>query len=114
MRTGMRKLVGVTVAGLALAAPGWARTGEASSGDGSDQAFTACVRENGVKDFAGVTITDDGRIQLNVPGSGTNVFSTEYRKAVAACRHLLPSGSTVPADPEPAAPSGPAAPEPPR
>jgi hypothetical protein len=75
----------------------------------SDQAkaFTACVRENGLADFAGVTVTDDGQIQLNASGSGVNVFSSEYKKAVAACQHLLPSGTTVPTDPEPAAPKAP-------
>jgi hypothetical protein len=97
-----------TVAGKARASAS-ATTGSGSTASRSDQAkaFTACVRENGVKDFAGVTITDDGQIQLNASGSGVNVFSSEYKKAVAACQHLLPSGTTVPTDPEPAAPSAP-------
>lgn len=143
--------LGISLAALALAATGCADT----SGTNADRitriepvaathsvttstgsaslskqaaAFTACVRENGVPNFPGVTITDDGQIQLNVSGSGVDVFSTEYQKAVAACQHLLPAGSKVPGDPSPATPSAPdlgfscsgtcpktpAAPEPPR
>lgn len=126
--------LGISLAALALAATGCAGTSgtnadgitriepvaatrsvtsSASTSTGSASlskqaaAFTACVRENGVPNFPGVTITADGQIQLNVSGSGVDVFSTEYQKAVAACQHLLPAGSKVPGDPSPATPSAP-------
>ncbi|MEV6349913.1 hypothetical protein [Actinoplanes sp. NPDC051851] len=64
-------------------------------------------------DFPGITVTEDGQIQLKSADSRVNVFSSEYRKAIAACRHLLPSGSLpsgseVPAGPDPVTPSAPA------
>jgi hypothetical protein len=105
MRTRTRNLSIMAGAGVIMAT---LMLGEASTASTPGVTeFTACVRANGLKDFTGVTITGDGRIQLNAAGSGTDVLSTEYRKAVAACRHLLPSGSTVPTAPDPAAPSAP-------
>ncbi|MEO3752794.1 hypothetical protein [Streptomyces sp. B6B3] len=62
--------------------------------------FTTCMRDNGVADFPGITITEDGQVRLSLSGDGVDVFSDEYRDAAAACQDLLPAGSSLPGEPE--------------
>ncbi|BCJ39896.1 hypothetical protein GCM10010168_27550 [Actinoplanes ianthinogenes] len=90
--------------GTAVSAAGGPEVAVAAGGGDRAAAFTACVRANGVADFPGVTITADGRVRVN---GSVSVLADDYRKAVAACRELLPSGSALPAEPELSAPSGP-------
>jgi hypothetical protein len=81
------------------------RLGQAQAQDDGDNddtsdeasAFTECVRSNGVPDFPGVTITDDGRLLLD--GSDVNPFSSDYREAMSECFDLLPDGSGLPPEP---------------
>jgi hypothetical protein len=89
------------------------------------QTYTDCVRANGVPDFAGVAIAEDGTMQLAL-GEGINPFSDVYQAAVEACAELLPDG-ILPQEPsvetpaevmlpftcESNCPSAPAAPAPP-
>jgi hypothetical protein len=62
--------------------------------------FTTCMQDNGVADFPGITITEDGQIRLSLSGDGVDVFADAYRDAVAACQDLLPAGSSLPGEPE--------------
>ncbi|WP_026413369.1 hypothetical protein [Actinomadura oligospora] len=77
----------------------------AGSGD-RGEAFTACLRSHGVKDFPGITIGEDGTIQLKTGGS-VNPLSATYKAAAKACASLLPKGSTLPGEPTPPSPSAP-------
>jgi len=91
------------------------------------QAFTDCMRSNGVPNFPGITIADGGQIRLVPSEEGVNPLADEYRTAAEACADLLPDGSTLPQDPvvdapedltppfscEGTCPSAPAAPAPP-
>ena len=62
-------------------------------------AFTDCMRANGVTDFPGITIDQSGQVHLNLSGSPVDPISATYRAAARTCAHLLPSGSTLPAQP---------------
>jgi len=64
------------------------------------EAFTECVREHGVSDFPGVTVLSDGRLQLNSSASFDPTLAA-YRAAAKACASKLPSGTSLPADPNP-------------
>lgn len=84
------------------------QAGAASADSAKDRAeqteeFTACMRSHGVSDFPGITISENGQIQLSLTGKSVNPVSSSYRKAVKACEDLLPSGSSLPR--EPTAPS---------
>lgn len=68
-------------------------------------AFTTCMRQNGVPDFPGVTVTANGTLQL-VSGTNVNPISKTYQAAARKCGSTLPSGTTLPA--EPSAPAAPA------
>lgn len=69
------------------------------------EAFTACMRSHGASDFPGVTISSNGHLQLT--GSGVNPLSATYRAAANACASLLPTGSALPTEPQPATPAAP-------
>ena len=62
-------------------------------------AFTACMRSNGVADFPGITIDENGQVHLSLSGSSVDPISATYRQAAQTCSHLLPSGSALPQDP---------------
>jgi hypothetical protein len=66
-------------------------------------AFTSCMREHGVSDFPDVTIGSDGQVHLN--GGGVDPLSSTYQAAAEACAVLLPTGITLPRQPEPSAPA---------
>lgn len=74
------------------------------SNDERTAKFTACMRSHGVPDFPGITISADGETQLK---GGVNPLSATYQAAAKACASLLPAGSALPADPEPAPPTTP-------
>ncbi|TDD66752.1 hypothetical protein [Actinomadura rubrisoli] len=71
------------------------------------KAFTACMRTHGMPDFPGLTVSGDGRLNLN---GKANVLSEPYQKAARACARLLPKGSALPPAPEPPTVSPPAVP----
>jgi hypothetical protein len=81
-------------------------TQDSSSRVDQAEAFTLCMRDNGVTDFPGITIKENGQIQLNAGGS-INPLSATYKAAAKACASTLPSGSTLPTDPEPPSPEAP-------
>jgi hypothetical protein len=88
----------------AYSVPGKATT-SAGQTDGAE-AFTDCMRAGGVADFPGITISNNGQIQLN--GGGTiNPLSKTYKAAAAKCAHLLPKGSSLPTEPQPPTPPAP-------
>lgn len=62
-------------------------------------AFTACMRSNGVADFPGITIDENGQVHLSLSNSSVDPISATYRQAAQTCAHLLPSGSALPQDP---------------
>lgn len=68
----------------------------------SQDAFTTCMRSHGVQDFPGVTMKEDGQIQLK-EGASVNVFSEAYRAAAKACGDKLPTDFTLPEPPSPPA-----------
>jgi len=111
---------GFGVAALLFAATACGAAGGTSSGDGvaaaantgtltssssatdrtqAATAFTDCMRANGVPDFPGVTIDQDGNVHLSLSGKSVDPISDTYRKAAQTCGHFLPSGSTLPAEP---------------
>ncbi|WP_433465865.1 hypothetical protein [Spirillospora sp. CA-128828] len=85
-------------------------TGKATTstaGADAAEAFTGCMRENGVPGFPGITITGDRQIRLK--GGGTvDPLSETYRTAAAKCAYPLPKGTSLPAGPRPPPPSAPA------
>jgi hypothetical protein len=60
-----------------------------------------------VPGFPGITISDDGRVTIDLTGSGVSPVSGAYERAVRACSSLLPKGSALPAHPRPPAPEPP-------
>ncbi|MER6505635.1 hypothetical protein ACFYUV_12250 [Nonomuraea sp. NPDC003560] len=101
-RVALAALVFAAVAGGAAAS-----YGESGPGDGG-KAFTACVRAHGLPDFPGVTVSEDGLINLSIDGERVDALSATYGAAVRACESLLPRGARLPAAPQ--APAAPAAP----
>lgn len=61
-------------------------------------AFTACMRENGVPNFPGVTVNADGTLQL-VGGTDVDPVSESYQAAAKSCASTLPSSSALPVEP---------------
>ena len=86
--------------------PSIAHGNSASSGNQAE-AFATCMRENGVPDFPGVTVTANGQLQL-LGGGNVNPISKTYQAAAKKCASKLPSGSTLPAEPSLRSPSVPA------
>ncbi|MEU4392708.1 hypothetical protein [Kribbella sp. NPDC023855] len=82
-------------------------TGTTAERSAQAKAFTACMRQNGVPDFPGVTVTANGTLQL-VPGTNINPISKTYQAAARKCASTLPSGTTLPAEPSLPTPSVPA------
>lgn len=82
-------------------------TTAAAAGSDPAEDFTACMRGNGVPDFPSVTISPDGRVNLDLRGTGINVFSPEYRSAARTCAGMLPTGATLPGEPDPPRPPQP-------
>lgn len=72
--------------------------GTAAQRSAKAEAFTTCMRENGVPDFPGVTVTANGTLQL-LPGSTVNPISKTYQAAAKKCASELPSGSALPTEP---------------
>ncbi|MFH8409395.1 hypothetical protein ACH4FX_32110 [Streptomyces sp. NPDC018019] len=92
-----------------------AAASSASSGSGQDastrerqaEAFTQCMRENGVKNFPGITIKENGQLQLKA-GGDVNPVSKAYRAAAKTCASKLPSGSkSLPEEPTAVTPETP-------
>jgi hypothetical protein len=112
-RTGHRLSALAAIACTAVVVAGQAGTayagGTTESNAGAAEAYTACVRAHGVPDFPGVTLTEDGRVQLK---EGADPLSSAYRQAAKECAGHLPDSSTLPATPAP--PKGPAALDPPK
>ena len=116
--TGLAALLGLQSASAAN------RGADESAGSRERQAeeFTACMRAHGVPDLPGITISEDGQVQLNA-GAVHPILDT-YQAAATACAPLLPEGTQLPDEPEPPTPPAPeldftcsgdcpAAPEPP-
>lgn len=53
--------------------------------------FAACVRENGLPDFADPTVDADGNVRIDrmFAGSGVQLNSEEFRQAFSACRRHI-------------------------
>lgn len=83
--------------GSYAATPQSTATDSASLGRDAE-AFTTCVREHGVSDFPGVTVSSGGTLQLN-SSSSFNPLSSAYKAAAKACASTLPAGTSLPSDP---------------
>ncbi|MEV5597201.1 hypothetical protein [Streptomyces sp. NPDC052496] len=87
-------------------------TGKAAAGDSATRerqaaAFTQCMKDNGVKDFPGITIKENGQLQLK-SGGNINPVSKAYRTAAKACASKLPADSSLPKEPAAVTPETPA------
>lgn len=102
-------LAGPAAGLLALAVTGAAD--DPAPDDGTGAAFTTCMRDHGVEDFPAATVTDDGRVVLDLDGTGIDPWADAYRVALDACEAELPDGTRLPDDPTPPAPEAPGAPE---
>ncbi|KOT62987.1 MULTISPECIES: hypothetical protein [Streptomyces] len=99
----------------AAAATSSASASSGTGGSGEDtstreqqaEAFTQCMRDNGVKDFPGITIKENGQLQLK-GGSNVNPVSKAYRAAAKTCASKLPEGSkSLPKEPTAVTPETP-------
>ncbi|WP_238782898.1 hypothetical protein [Streptomyces monomycini] len=86
-------------------------TGKAAAGDSAArerqaEAFTQCMKDNGIKDFPGITVKENGQLQLK-PGSDINPVSKAYRAAAKACASKLPENSSLPKEPAAVTPETP-------
>ncbi|MFD7663674.1 hypothetical protein [Streptomyces sp. NPDC059788] len=81
--------------------------GDSATRERQAEAFTQCMRDNGVKDFPGITIKENGQLQLK-SGGNINPVSKAYRSAAKTCASKLPSGSGLPKEPTAVTPETPA------
>ncbi|MFH8349188.1 hypothetical protein [Streptomyces sp. NPDC018045] len=81
--------------------------GDTATRERQAEAFTQCMRENGVKDFPGLTIKENGQLQLK-SGGNINPVSKAYRSAAKACASKLPADSSLPKEPAAVTPETPA------
>ena len=86
-----------------------AAAGTTASASSGAAAYTACVQAHGVADFPGITVASDGRVLINVNGSGSSFdpLSAAYQAASKACASKLPSGTVLPAAPQLSRPPAP-------
>ncbi|MEU5861043.1 hypothetical protein ABZ815_07730 [Nonomuraea sp. NPDC047529] len=103
----VRRVVLAALVFAAVAGGAAASYGEAGPDDGG-KAFTSCVRAHGLPDFPGVTVSEDGLVNLSIGGERVDALSEKYGAAVKACGSLLPEGAGLPGKPQaPAAPEAP-------
>ncbi|MFK8844074.1 hypothetical protein [Streptomyces sp. Ac-502] len=81
--------------------------GDSATRERQAEAFTQCMKDNGIKDFPGITVKENGQLQLK-PGSDINPVSKAYRAAAKACASKLPSDSSLPKEPAAVTPETPA------
>ncbi|OKH98942.1 hypothetical protein A6A06_25395 [Streptomyces sp. CB02923] len=81
--------------------------GDSATRERQAEAFTQCMKDNGVKDFPGITIKENGQLQLK-SGGNINPVSKAYRSAAKACASKLPADSSLPKEPSAVTPETPA------
>ncbi|MGP4110037.1 hypothetical protein ACTWP5_03855 [Streptomyces sp. 4N509B] len=103
MHARIRRMLLLAAAACATAVTTQVAGAAEPAADRTDQAaeFTDCVRDHGVADFPGVTVSADGQIQLadGDSGDGFNVLDRDYREAAQACAGLLPGDAALPGRP---------------
>ncbi|MEU6963897.1 hypothetical protein [Streptomyces chrestomyceticus] len=90
----------------ASAGTGKAATGDSATRERQAEAFTQCMKDNGIKDFPGITIKENGQLQLKA-GGNINPVSKAYRTAAKACASKLPENSSLPKEPTAVTPETP-------
>ncbi|MEU4204670.1 hypothetical protein [Streptomyces sp. NPDC045470] len=105
-----RSVAGAAQAASSTSASGG--TGKAAAGDSATrerqaEAFTQCMKDNGIKDFPGITVKENGQLQLKAGGT-VNPVSKAYRTAAKACASKLPENSSLPKEPAAVTPETPA------
>lgn len=83
-----------------------------TSEDERAEAFTECMRANGLPDFPDVTISSNGQVNLDRSEEGIDPFSAAYHAALETCESELPEGTHLPDEPT-APPEPPDSPGPP-